>query len=426
MHANTDWFTDARYGLFIHYGLYSLLGRGEWVMNKEEIPPAEYAKLADQLTASNFDPDWLVGKAARDWGMRYAVLTTKHHDGFCLYDSSLTDFSAPKTACGRDLVREFVDACRKHKVRCGLYHSLNDWMTTPNSVDALENPDTAYQPFIDYVHGQIRDLLTQYGPVDTMWYDGWWPFDAEGWQAQKLMDMVRGLVPGILVNGRSGLAGDFSTPEGHVSASSGPWEACITLNDHWGYHVGEHAWKSTRTVLGMLQQCAVGGGNLLLNVGPRGDGTVPEASLDILDTVGAWLKPNGAAIYDTDAFTMDLNTRGEHRADWCHHGGFTASGHTLYMHVTSWPGPKLVLCGLECQVTRATYLADNREIPWTQDGGTLTLTGLPATMDTTVPIVLKFEMDRPPVIYKSGGRVNPSVDHCRYDPCPSDIQGGPH
>jgi alpha-L-fucosidase len=240
------------------------------------------------------------------------------------------------------------------------------------------------------------------------------------------MDMVRSMVPGILVNGRSGLPGDFSTPEGHITASDTPWEGCITLNDHWGYHVGDHAWKSPRQVISMLQQCAVGGGNLLLNVGPAGDGTVPEASLHVLDSVGAWLKPNGSAIYGTDRFTMDLQQRGEHRADWCHHGAFTVHGHTLDLLVTSWPGETLVICGLECQVQSVCYLADGRPITWKQDGGRLTLSALPAVMDTTMPVVISMQMDRPPVLYKSGGRVNPKVDHCRYDPCPSEIQGGPH
>lgn len=419
---NLDWFKQARYGLFIHYGLYSQLGRGEWVMNKEEIQPADYARLAKTFRPDALDFDWLIGKAKRDWGMRYAVLTTKHHEGFCLYDSSLTDYSAPKV-CGRDLVREFVDACRKHDMRVCLYHSLNDWYTSPNAVDALEDP-AKHAVFIDYVHGQIRDLLTQYGPVDTMWYDGWWPFNADGWKAQQLNDMVRALVPGILINGRSGLAGDFETPEQHVSASARPWEGCVTLNDSWGYHAGDQNWKSPRQVVHMLQMAAAGSGNLLLNVGPRGDGSIPEASLQILDTVGAWLKQNGDCIYRTERYSFDLQTRGDHRADWCHHGAFTAGGNDLYLLVRSWPGSELVLCGLETRTVAASFLADGSPITFKQQGGKLTLSGMPAHMDTTMPVVIRMTQNAPPVHYKTGGLRNPAVDHCRYDPCPSEIAHG--
>jgi len=201
MTGENNWFHEARYGLFIHYGLYSLLGRGEWVMNKEQIPAREYAKLANSFTAESFDADYLMGKAV-EWGMRYAVLTTKHHDGFCLYDSKLTDFTAPKSAAKRDLVAEFVEACRKHGLRICLYHTLNDWSASPNSVDALERPEECHQRFIDYVHGQIREIMTNYGKVDVMWYDGTWPFDGDGWQAEELNAMVRALQPGILINGR--------------------------------------------------------------------------------------------------------------------------------------------------------------------------------------------------------------------------------
>ena len=152
MTPDMQWFRDARYGLIIHYGLYSLLGRGEWAMNREQIPADEYARLADRFTAEAFDADALI-RRARDWGMRYAVLTTKHHDGFCLYDSRLTRFTSMHSAAKRDLVAEFVAACRKHGLRIGLYHSLNDWSVNPNAVDALERPEECHQRFIDFVHG---------------------------------------------------------------------------------------------------------------------------------------------------------------------------------------------------------------------------------------------------------------------------------
>jgi len=421
MQDNRLWFRQARYGLFIHYGLYSLLGRGEWVMNREQIPVDEYAKLANQFTASKFNADDII-RRARDWGMRYAVLTTKHHDGFCLYDSKLTDFTAPKTAAGRDLVAEFVNACRKHGLRVGLYHTLGEWTHNPCALDALERPDECYQPWIDYVHGQIREIMTNYGKIDIMWYDGWWPFDAKGWQAEKLNAMVRALQPGILVNGRTGLAGDFGTPEGHISAQKGMWEACITHNGSWGYHAGDHDWKTPKQVTLMLQQVSAGGGNLLLNTGPRGDGSIPEETIRVFDQVGKWLKTNGEAIYDTERFSMNLRERAGERADWNSFGPMTASSRAFYVHVTKWPGPRLVLTGLECDVTQVTMLSTGRDLPYTQQEGRITVTGLPETADTTMPIVIRFRTKQEPCIYRTAGWRNPTVPHCRYDPAPSDIE----
>jgi len=415
-----QWFLEARYGLFIHYGLYSLLGRGEWVMNKERIPVDEYRKLAGRFTAEKFDADDLIGRAKR-WGMRYAVLTTKHHDGFCLYDSKLTDFTAPKSAARRDLVAEFVAACRKHGLRVCLYHSLNDWSVSPNAVDALERPAECYQRFIGFAHGQIREIMTNYGKIDTMWYDGWWPFDGAGWQAEKLNAMVRSLQPGILVNGRCGLKGDFGTPEQHLAPSREPWEGCITLNNNWGFHRGDSDWKSPKAVAEMLRQCAAGCGNLLLNVGPKGDGSIPQESIDILDRVGGWLAKNGTAIYGTERFEFNLRERGDSRGDWTHSGGFTASGNNFYWHLRNWPGSTLYLGGVKCRVTRVSELASGTEYPFSQDGERVAVSGLPETMDASMPVVMRFETADRPMIYGCGGHREPNVPHCRYDPVQSDL-----
>jgi alpha-L-fucosidase len=423
MTADIQWFKDARYGLFIHYGLYSMLGRGEWVLNREHIPMDEYRALADQFTSEFMDFDELIGRAKKDWGMRYAILTTKHHDGFCLYDSALTDFTSVKTNCRRDLVRDFVEACRKHDMRIGLYHSLNDWTNTPNAVDALERPIKCYQPFIDFVHGQIREIMTGYGKIDIMWYDGWWPFDGEGWQGEKLNAMVRELQPDILVNSRSAVPGDFDTPEGHISVSEAgrAWEACMTLNAHWGYHVGDHDWKSPKEVAGMLRQCAAGQGNLLLNVGPMGDGTVPDETVEILDKVGEWLQCNEEAIFKTERFVMDPHTRGEARSDWSPQGPFTAGADAFYWHITSWPGETLTLAGVECEVSDVVDLATGQEYPFSQHEGRVVVNGLPDVMDTHLPVVFRFGTKDEPCLYLCGGYTTPTVDHPRYDPVKPDI-----
>jgi alpha-L-fucosidase len=256
-----------------------------------------------------------------------------------------------------------------------------------------------------------------------MWYDGWWPFDAVGWQAEKLNAMVRSLQPGILVNGRCALEGDFATPEGHISACEGPWEACMTLNDHWGYHQGDHNWKSSATVAEMLCKVAAGSGNLLLNVGPRGDGSIPEESAKILDRAGQWLKTNNEAIYGSERFEFGMHQRkpGE-RADWCGHGPFTARGNNLYLHITAWPGSQLTLAGLECTVTGVSMLDGGAVLKFKQQGGKLVVELPSATADTSMPVVLHFTTKDRPSMYRSGGYRDPKVAHVHYDPAPSDIK----
>lgn len=421
METKMRWFENARYGMLFQYGLYSLLERGEWVMNREEIPVAEYAKLVNRFRAEKCDFNTLIGKAKNDWGMKYATFTTKHHDGFCLYDSKLTDFKVTNSAAKRDLTAEFVTACRKHGIKIGLYFTLNDWSTSPNAVDALERPEECYQPFIDYVHGQFREILTGYGPVDILWYDGWWPFDGKGWQAEKLNAMARSLQPGILLNGRCGIPGDFVTPEQHVTSSKVMWEACMPMNNNWGYHKGDHNWKNPKIIAEMLRKAAAGKGNLLLNVAPMGNGSIPQPAVDILDRIGTWLKVNGEAIYDSDRFEFDLRERGNERSDWIFHGGFSARGNQFYLHVHSWPGSTLTICGLECNVKKVVNLETGEEYGFNQSGGKLVVSNLPEECVSDMPVVLKFETQDPPCIYKTGGHRNPTVPHCRYDPLPSEI-----
>ena len=419
---NSNWFASARYGMLLQYGLYSVLGRGEWAMNKEQIPPAEYAKLAEKFTAENMDFDALIGRARQRWGMRYATLTTKHHDGFCLYDSALTSLTSTHSAAHRDLVAEFVEACHKHDMKIGLYFSLNDWSASPNAVDALEDPDECYEPFIQYVHGQCREILSNYGPIDILWYDGWWPFDGEGWRGRQLNAMARELQPGILVNSRNGVEGDFVTPEGHVTAADKMWEACMQLSDHWCYLPNDEDWKSSKTIAKLLRKAAAGGGNLLLNVPPRGDGSIPEQAVAILDRVGEWLQRYGEAIHDSERFELNLRERSDARSDFIYHGGLTAKGNAFYHHIDVWPAEYIRICGLECQVERVVNLASAREYPFEQSDDCVTVRDLEPNFDTTMPVVLRFETDRPPIIYKSGGWRNPTVAHCRYDPLPSEIR----
>ncbi len=237
------WFRDARFGMFVHWGLYSQLGRHEWVMNRERIPVEEYELLADTWKPGKW-PARKWAKLAKQAGQRYMVLTTKHHEGFCLFNSELTDYNAVKRGPGRDLVAEFVEACRAEGLRVGFYYSLMDWHH-PDGARCAKN-EKARRRFVDYIHGQIRELLTNYGKIDIMWYDVAWPLDAEGWESEKMNKMVLELQPDIIMNNRNKLPGDFGTPEQRIVPEKGTrmWEACMTFNESWGYTPIDTNYKS--------------------------------------------------------------------------------------------------------------------------------------------------------------------------------------
>lgn len=418
-------FGELRYGMIVHYGLYSLLGRGEWVLNRERIPLEEYRRLAERFTAERFDADALCDLAVTA-GMRYIVFTTMHHDGFRLYDTALSDFNSVQSPCGRDLTAEVIAAARRRGLRIGLYHSLNNWMDQPDAVAALENP-SACQTFIQRTHQRIEELVRRYNPIDILWYDGWWPFNAEGWQSQALNEMVRCIQPRILFNGRNGLPGDFATPEGHLSGPKPwrPWEASMTLNNSWGYHEGDHDWKTPAQIAEMLATVAADGGNLLLNVGPQADGSIPQPTINALEAVGKWLCRSGECIWDTDRFTFGLRERGEHRSDWCHHGPFTARGNVLYLLLPRWPGRQLTLGGIQCRIRRASLLGDNSDgLTLCQSGERAVIGGLPEQPPDPVCPVLRLECDGPPLMYLAGGMRIARTPHPPYDPCPSDLAHG--
>ncbi|HRS72863.1 MAG TPA: alpha-L-fucosidase, partial [Anaerohalosphaeraceae bacterium] len=233
--------------------------------------------------------------------------------------------------------------------------------------------------------------------------------------------MVRSLQPGILVNGRCGLPGDFSTPEGHIASSETMWESCMTMNNNWGWHAGDNNWKSPKTVCQLLRQAASGRGNLLLNIGPKPDGSIPQPCIDILNKVGEWLKLNGQSIYDSERFDVDAYTsRG--RSDWTHHGFFTARGNNFYLHLHSWPGKTLILTGIQCKVKEISLLASGKKYQFVQNFQKLAINLNEDFHDMSMPVVLHFKTESPPSIYRSGGYRDPNVPHCRYDPLPSEVK----
>lgn len=419
---DNHWFSKARYGLFIHYGIYSLLERGEWVMNRERMSVEDMRDLSKRFTAEKFNAEEICDLALAG-GMRYVNLTTMHHDGFRLYDSELSDFNS-MAVCGRDLVAELVDAARERDLRIALYHSLNSWTAQPDACDALESDD-AYEAFIAATFDRVRELVTRFNPVDVIWYDGWWPFNADRWKAEAMNAMIREIQPDIIFNGRNGLPGDFGTPEGHMAAPTPwrPWEACMTMNNNWAYHRGDHHWKKPEDVVSLLATAAAGKGNLLLNVGPRGDGTIPEPSVETIKTVGRWLEQYGECIYETDMFCHDLmERRPQDRADWCNHGPVTLRGNSLYLLAANWLGEELVLAGFNTEAEAVTLLGpDGGACSFEQSEGKITVSGLPKDPPDPVCPVIRFDFRDAPEMRLGGGMRIPDAPHPPYDPCQSDI-----
>lgn len=354
----TKWYQEARFGMFIHWGLYAIPARGEWLRSNEKMRKETYDSYMDEFEVENYDPkQWAA--LAKKAGMKYAVLTAKHHDGFCLYDSQYTDFKSTNAPCKRDLVQEFLEAFRAEGIKVGLYFSLIDWRHEdyPHYGDKFhpmreekefEGKTHNFPQYLEMMHGQIKELLTNYGHLDLMWFDfSYDSMNCETWEATKLMEMVRSIQPHIIIDNRlEGSAedagsirtenptiysGDFASPEQMIppygiSDCTGtpiPWEACITLNNHWGYHAQDKHYKTPEMVVRMLVECVSKNGNLILNVGPDATGRIPRESVEILKEVGRWMDENAKSIYGCGMAKYP-------KPEW---GRFTQNGDKLYAHV---------------------------------------------------------------------------------------------
>ena len=380
-----QWWHEARYGMFIHWGAYSIPARGEWVMYQEHIPHEEYARFARRFAPKKFDADSWV-RLAKQAGMRYMVLTSRHHDGFSLFDSQVSDFTAPKTAARRDLLREFVEACHRGGMRVGFYYSLLDWRYPAYFRGPKGDPE-GWNELVEYVHAQVRELCTNYGTLDILWYDGGWPYAAEDWRSEELNAEVRKLQPNIIINNRSQLPEDFDTPEQHVRPSDPgrAWEACMTLNDSWGYNAADGNWKTPRQALWYLVSCASGGGNLLLNVGPKPDGTIPTESVRVVRKIGRWLDRNGGSVYGTTRSPFSTST-----------GLTTLKGNTLHMHVFRWPGKTICFPRIANKVRSVHLLATGKEVKFEQKEDRVFLSGLPANAPSKLDTVIVLELEGAP------------------------------
>lgn len=378
------WWHEAKFGMFIHWGLYSVLGRHEWAMEQEAIPVAEYEPLAKQFRPKpNAAREW--ARLARKAGMKYMVMTSKHHEGFCLFDTKTTSYCAPKQGPGRDLVKEYIDAARAEGLHAGLYYSLMDWHHPDGA--KCQSDEASRRRFVDYIHTQVREICTNYGKLGVLWYDVAWPLSAEGWESVKLNRMVRELQPDIIINNRSKIPEDFDTPEQRIEASKNRnWEACMTMNNSWGYHKNDDDWKSPKTIVRNLITCARGGGNYLLNIGPLPDGSIPPESVRVLTAVGDWTAKNGASIYGADPCQV---TRSNYL-------NFSRKGNTLYAHAWAWPGETLAIGGLTSKVVSARFLTSGKPVKFVQDDWRVRLTGLPADAPDNPVTTMVVECDSEP------------------------------
>lgn len=405
--ARTAWFTHDRFGLFIHWGLYSLPARHEWIRNLERISNEDYQKYFDHFDPDLYDPAaW--ARMARQAGMKYVVLTTKHHEGFCLWDSALTDYKAPNTPARRDLLRPFVDAFRTEGLKIGFYHSLIDWHHPDFPIDGLHpmRDDLAFREaqkhrdirkYVEYLHGQTRELLTNFGRIDIMWFDfsysrfdwGWSKGRGkEDWQSEKLMAMVRQLQPHIIVNDRLEVGGDLKTPEEYqphspmtIDGQPVVWEACQTMNGSWGYDRDNLNWRPADMLLRMLIDSVSKGGNMLLNVGPTARGEFPPLAVQRLAAIGEWMRLHNRSIYGCTAsnFTPPPDCR------------YTQNGNRLYLHVFAWPFRHLHLPGLADKVRYAQLLNDASEvkmrvIPADADAWNTTMAGQTGALTLELPV----------------------------------------
>jgi len=383
--ARMQWWRDARFGLFIHWGLYAIpagewkgkTNYGEWIRHSAQIPIDVYDKFVGQFNPVKFHADEWVS-LAKDAGMKYIVITSKHHDGFCLFDSKNTDFDVMSTPFKCDILKELSEACRKQGIRLCFYHSIMDW----HHPDYLPRRDwekdrsaagAVFDRYVQYMKNQLRELLTNYGPLGVLWFDGEWESTWNEKYGRDLYQYVRSFQPDIIINNRVGAsrsgmegfsqgkesAGDFGTPEQQIPATGLPgvdWETCMTMNDNWGYNSHDKNWKSAKDLIRMLADIASKGGNYLLNIGPTSEGMFPPESVERLREIGQWMKTNSESITTTQASPFK-------KLEWGRSTQKAISGGTrLYLHVFNWPADgKLIVPGIFNKAKLAYLVADSKK-----------------------------------------------------------------
>ena len=398
--GDTAWFMHDRFGMFIHFGLYSVAGRHEWMKHIECTTDEVYDKYLERFNPDLFDPkEW--ARQAKAAGMKYAVLTTKHHEGFCLFDSQYTDYKITNTPYGKDLVREYVEAFREAGIKVGLYYSLIDWHHPDFTIDWLHprrfDPDAEeksarcnFANYIEYMHNQVREIMTNYGKIDILWFDfsykkpGYGTLDSkekplpwmkgkakEEWQSERLIKMVRELQPGIIINNRADVEQDTVTPEQSQpvcwprhkeTGEKMVWEVCQTFSGSWGYHRDEMTWKSPEMLIGLLINTVSRGGNLIMNVGPTGRGNFDARAVNALGVYEKWMKYNSASVYgctEAEGFEEPRDARLTMSED----------GKRLYVHLMAYPFGKIAIKGLRGKIKNARFLHDGSELLYAEKKG---------------------------------------------------------
>jgi alpha-L-fucosidase len=430
--ARMKWWRDARFGMFIHWGLYAIpagewkgqevKGIGEWIMNHGHIPRADYQQLVPQFNPVKFDAKEFV-RIAKDAGMKYIVITSKHHDGFALWDSKVSDYDIMATPFKRDILKELADACHEQGIRLCFYHSIMDWhhpdaqgANEPNYDNRKGTPNPNWARYREqYLKPQLKELLTNYGDIGVLWFDGEWVPDWTEDQGKDLYHFVKQLQPNIIINnrvgkGRKGMqgmsrdpnaAGDFGTPEQEVPATGFPpgvdWESCMTMNNTWGFKKNDSNWKSEEKLIHTLIETASKGGNFLLNVGPTAAGEIPPPSVERLAAMGKWMKTNGDAIYGTTAspFATDM--------PW---GRATQKPGKLYLHVMTWPTDGKLVVPVSNKASKAYLLTQPASSLEVAAGDAGVSVKVPSEMPDKDATVIVLEIDGPPRVIepsKTGG-----------------------
>lgn len=418
------WWTEARFGMFIHWGTYAMAARHEWVKNRERMTDEAYQIYFDLFNPDLYNPEeW--ARTAKNAGMKYFVITSKHHEGFCLWDTRHTDYKATNTPYGRDLLKQMVDAFRKEGLRVGFYYSLIDWHHPEYTVDRHhpmrdnkefreKNKNRDMKKYAEYVRKQVRELLTEFGTIDCLFLDFSFPGkDGKGrddWESEKLLKMIRELQPNVIVNDRLDLLDvpggwDFRTPEQavprewvKVNGKKVPWETCQTFSGSWGYYRDEHTWKSVRQLVVLLIETVSKGGNLLLNVGPTARGTFDDRAEDALEGIGKWMKLHSKSIYKCTEAPEEFQAPEKCLLT------YNPELNRLYLHVLEWPiggraFASLYLDGYAGKVQYAQLLHDASEIKFTERRSTHEMGRFEETLifrlpvrkpDVTVPVIEIF------------------------------------
>lgn len=398
------WWNEARFGMFIHWGIYSvpagtydgkqIPGIGEWIMNKGKIPMAVYQQYASQFNPAKFNAETVV-KLAKAAGMRYIVITSKHHDGFAMFKSDASNFNiVDATPFKRDIIAEMAAACKKYGVKFGLYYSqAQDWNHPGGAANGGhwdKAQDGSMDEYIDKVAvPQMKEILTKYGPISVLWFDT--PTDMTHERAAKIYDLLK-LQPNIIYNNRlgGGFSGDLETPEQYIPATGLPgknWESCMTMNDTWGFKSYDQNWKSTKTLIQNLEDIASKGGNYLLNVGPTSEGLIPDASIERLQQIGKWMDANGESIHGTTNGPFSY-------LSW---GRSTRKGQTLYLHVFNWPANGVLQVPFKNKVTKASLLATGSPVKYQTTDAGLTL-NLPTTAPDPISTVIALQFVGEPIV----------------------------